>query len=144
MNRIYKTTFVVLFPVLLQACAGNPRQADSREATHQATSGSEVVIDSIYFAGPDCRSLPFVVQVTSPARHGTLIVRPATRTIAGRLSPIGEPDSRCDGRRVDARELVYQSRPGYTGADKFEVFVRNNQNPDEQRFVPYRIEVRPR
>lgn len=128
----------------LVGCASKPRDAEPRNQVHDAPSGTEIIIDEYYFVGEDCQPNRFTIQVTSPARHGTLIVRPGTRKLNGRLSPLGPASKKCDGREVDTRQLVYQSKLGYTGQDKFEIFVRNLQNEDQQRFVPYRINVRPR
>ena len=125
----------------LVACASNPKDVEPRKRVHEAPSGAEVVIDEYYFVNEDCQPQRYTIQVTSPARHGTLIVRPGTTTLKGRLSPLGPASKKCDGREVDSRQLVYQSRAGYTGQDKFEIFVRNAQNEDQQRFVPYRINV---
>jgi hypothetical protein len=144
MSVTIKQLSSILAICALAGCASNPRDVEPRNQVHEASDGTEIIIDEYYFVSEDCQPNRFTIQVTSPARHGTLIVRPGTRTISGRLSPLGPASKKCDGREVDTRQLVYQSKLGYTGQDKFEIFVRDLQNEDQQRFVPYRINVKPR
>lgn len=123
------------------ACASSGSEVGSPNRLHQVLSGAELEVEDYFFVSENCQPIPFTLRVTSPARHGTLIVRPGTRTLAGKISTIGEKNKKCDGLQVDSRQLIYQSRIGYVGQDNFEIYVITNLKKDQPRFVPYRINV---
>ncbi|MGB7299770.1 MAG: hypothetical protein WA888_13180 [Burkholderiaceae bacterium] len=139
-NRIFLLAPCIWIAVGVGGCGSTPK-AEAIKQFHEVASGVELTVDDYYFVSDSCQPAPFVLRVTSPARHGTIIVRPAIKKIAGQKSRFGNNAEKCGGVEVDSKQLVYQSRNGYVGPDSFEIYVRNDLNADQQRFVPYRIKV---
>jgi hypothetical protein len=84
--------------------------------SRNAPSGVEALVDSLAAWDNNCAPRPMDVRIVEPPRNGAATIRDGTARI--NTARWGSAPEACRGREIAGKQLYYQSKPGFRGADR--------------------------
>lgn len=92
-----------------------PASAAERQLKRSVASGTEAVIARATFWTSKCEPRPFTLTITQQPSNGTANVTEGKNEV--RPNPMFGTAATCVGQKVMGRQIAYQSKPGFHGAD---------------------------